>query len=305
MASMNRYIDQGSRNDGGRTDSGYGLDRSGGLERAGLAAFRMHADTNQARSLTRLIESEIIPRMMVVHAIETPAPVAVAADVMISAQEVEAFAPLAMQVEADDLIVHVEALLARGVPFESVLVDLLAPTARVLGEYWESDRCDFVDVTMGLWRLQEVVHEISGRLPTARGGENNGRRALFTALPGEQHTLGAVMIDDIFRSEGWQTDRLCDPQTAEVLSCAQESWFDIIGLTVTCECHIGALRSIIVALRKISKNPRVAILVGGRLFTADPDLALQVGADATVPDAKTAPRVASELVRERERAVAT
>jgi methanogenic corrinoid protein MtbC1 len=305
MASMNRYVDQSSHNDGSRADGGYGQDRNGGLERAGFAAFRMQVEASQARSLTRLIESEIIPRMMVVHAIETPAPAARAPDAAISLREVEMFAPLAMQVEADELLVEVEALLARGVPFETVLVDLLAPTARVLGEYWETDRCDFVDVTMGLWRLQEVVHELSGRLPTGRPGPDGARRALFAPMPGEQHTLGVVMIDDIFRSEGWQTDRLCEPQTAEVLACAQESWFDIIGLTVSCECHIGPLRSIIVALRKISKNPRVAILVGGRLFTADPDLALQVGADATVPDAKTAPKVASELVRERERAVAT
>ena len=61
------------------------------------------------------------------------------------------------------------------------MVDLLAPAARLLGEYWEDDRCDFVDVTMGLWRLQEVVHEIAARAPADRAA--GGRRALARCSP--------------------------------------------------------------------------------------------------------------------------
>jgi methanogenic corrinoid protein MtbC1 len=41
-------------------------------------------------------------------------------------------------------------------------------------------------------------------------------------------------------------------------------------------------------------------MVGGRIFSADPDLAAQVGADGTARDAKIALKVAVELVRERE-----
>jgi methanogenic corrinoid protein MtbC1 len=43
-------------------------------------------------------------------------------------------------------------------------------------------------------------------------------------------------------------------------------------------------------------------MVGGRIFSEDPDLAMRVGADGTARDAKLAPKVADELVRERERA---
>lgn len=269
-----------------------------------LAAFRMHFDADHVRSLSTLIESEIIPRLMVAHATETHGYYAIEGDAVISAHEIEAFAPLVMQVEADALIVHVESILARGVPFETVLVDLLAPTARLLGTYWDDDRCDFVDVTMGLWRLQEVVHEISGRLRAERPPVAGGRRALFSAMPGDQHSFGTVMIDDIFRREGWLTDRLSEADTSDLLRRAEDDWFDIIGLTVSCDCHMARVRSIIAALRSVSKNPQVCVMVGGRVFSADPDLAVQVGADGTARDAKLAPRVADELVRERERAVA-
>ena len=77
-------------------------------------------------------------------------------------------------------------------------------------------------------------------------------------------------------------------------------WFDMIGLTISCDCHIGALPSVIVGLRSVSRNPKVCVMVGGRVFSADPELAITVGADGTARDAKLALEVARELVRSSE-----
>jgi hypothetical protein len=56
----------------------------------------------QARSLSRLIECEIIPRLLVAHAggLHAVAPTEPVATITLA--EVEAFAPLALHVEADD-----------------------------------------------------------------------------------------------------------------------------------------------------------------------------------------------------------
>ena len=139
----------------------------------------------------------------------------------ITSAEVADLVPLALQVEADELLAHVDRILRRGVPVTTLLVDLLAPAARLLGEYWEEDRCDFVDVTMGLWRLQEVVHEVAAPARMARRG-NRGRRALFASMPGDQHSFGAVVIDEVFSREGWMTDRLSDGVTADLLDRVAE-----------------------------------------------------------------------------------
>ena len=265
-----------------------------------LAVFRTHADTDYDRSLSTLIESEIIPRLMVAHAATTPTVADVSDDVAIDASDVEALVPLALQVEADALLAHIETILARGVAVDTVMVDLLAPTARLLGEYWEDDRCDFVDVTMGLWRLQEVVHEIAARAPADRLHSAGGHRALFASMPGDQHNFGTVVIDELFRRDGWVTDRLSEAQTPDLLKRVGDDWFDMVGLTISCDNHIGELTSIIVALRNVSRNPRVCIMVGGRIFSADPERAALVGADGTAPDAKLALKVAADLVRMRE-----
>ncbi|VVS99965.1 Cobalamin-binding protein [Sphingomonas sp. EC-HK361] len=255
-----------------------------------MACARAPRWLDAGRSLTSLIEGQIIPRLIVAH----PSAQIMADDCVDLADEVLTFAPLALHVEADALIEHVEAYLVRGATVEALLVDLLAPAARRLGEYWEEDRCDFVDVTMGLWRLQEVVHELAARGPVDR--RHAAPRALFAAMPGDQHSFGAVVIEDVFARAGWATDRLGDAAMPELLDRAGEDWFDVIGLTVSCDSHTAALPSAIVALRNVSRNPRVVVMVGGRVFAENPRLASDVGADGTARDARSAVKMAQELI---------
>lgn len=277
---------------------------------ARLATFRVQADVDYDRTLSTLIENEIIPRLMLAHpAAQHPSAPKLAmlpdvpSDVSIADiefAEVEALAPLTLLIEADALLDHIDSILARGVSVDSVMVDLLAPTARLLGEFWEDDRCDFVDVTMGLWRLQEVVHEIASRAPADRVRAAGGHRALFASMPGDQHNFGAVVIDEVFRRGGWVTDRMSGAETPDLLKKVGCEWYDVVGLTISCDCHIGDLASIIVAMRNVSRNPRVSVMVGGRIFSDDPGLAGRVGADGTARDAKLALTVAADLVRGRE-----
>lgn len=266
--------------------------------RNGLDAFRLHADLTYERSLSKLIEHEIIPRLMVAHQDDAdPA----AGEDGITAQDIAAFTPLSLQVEADTLLEHVERLLRRGVSVDSVLVDLLAPVARTLGEMWEDDRCDFVEVTMGLWRLQEVVHELAARVPAQRHSAGGGRRALFAAMPGDQHSFGTVVVDEMFTRAGWVTDRIGESTTPQLLDRVANEWIDLVGLTVSCDGHCDNLGSIITALRTVSRNPRLCVMVGGRIFVEQPDLALSVGADGTAADARLAVAAAAVLVGELER----
>ncbi len=262
-----------------------------------LASFSAFANLEHEHSLSRLIENEIIPRLMIAHAVDGSG--RTAAEIGIG--EVGEFADIVLTVEADALLANVEAILARGVAIDTIMIDLLAPAARLLGEYWVSDHCDFIQVTMGLWRLQEVVREIAARAPIERQLAAGGRRALFTSVPGDQHYFGAIVMDEIFRREGWITDRMNGAEMSDLLRSVRRDWFDLIGLTVSCDQHVESLSSIIVALRNVSKNPRVCIMVGGPVISKNPSLAAQVGADGTAADAKLALKVALDLVCMRER----
>ena len=252
-------------------------------------------------SLNDLVEREIIPRLMLAHDVD--APTAHPAD--ISQVEIDALAPLALCASADLLLDRIDQFLNRGLTIEQVMVHLLAPTARRLGTWWEEDRCDFVEVTMGLWRLQEVVREIVMRAtPAWPGGGVGSRRALFSAAPGEQHDFGPIMVSETFRLAGWDVDTVIGGDMSELLERVASSHLDIVGLTVSCDCHSGRLPSIIHALRSVSRNPRLRILVGGRVFCENPALAVEIGADGTAPDASAAVLMAEGLVDALERAAA-
>lgn len=241
-------------------------------------------------ALHRLVESEIIPRLLLAHRGDAAAPTCIAAGTS------ERFAVAALTTEAYGLLVEVEALCAVGVAVETLFLELLAPAARHLGILWDEDACDFVDVTMALWRLQEIVHELAARVPGAAARFGGERRALFAGVPGEQHGFGTIMVEEFFRRAGWTT--ACEPVSTEtvLLDAVATQWFELIGLTVMCDDNVAGLPQLIAGLRARSKNPRVGVMVGGRSFADHPEWAATCGADATARDGAEAVRVAETLL---------
>ncbi len=303
------------------------LQRFPSLRDFGLRRLRRTHGEIPPANLAAIIESEIIPRLLVAHLADGsghqagagPGPAIAAApdrggmsgaaaasalrrpppaDDVILPGEVGPFAQAAIEREVTDLLADVEAILARGVPPGAVLLDLLAPTAHELGRMWEADRCDFLDVTMGLWRLQELAHAIALRMP-AKPAIATSCRALFAAMPGDNHGFGPLLVAKHFEASGWDAhcrtgwgaDELC----AELSAVA----YDLVGLTVTQDRQVDGLPELIEALREASLNPAILVMVGGALLVERPELAFLVGADATAPDARTAVERAEALLRGR------
>ena len=250
-------------------------------------------------SFETLVEREIIPRLVIAHGSDDLIEARhTELDGHITAEEAALFAPLAIDHGACTLLDRVEVFLDRGVSVDTIFVELLAPSARHLGVMWEEDDADFVAVTMALWRLQEVVRELSARVPVRGMGGSTPMHALFSVMPGEQHSFGTVMVEDVFRRAGWTTELVTECDTSQLLALVAATAFDMIGLTVTGDRHCETVPSVINGLRSVSRNPHVAIMVGGRIFNEEPDLATQLGADATACDATQALEVARTLVEE-------
>ena len=272
---------------------------SRGWDRAWRSTVRAPA-ADSPQALARVIESEILPRLRAPHSDNMSDPGAGRAG--IPAGAADQFAAAALTDELRGLLDRVDALLASGVPVETVYLDLLAPAARRLGIWWESDACDFFDVTMGLWRLQEVLQALSAFAPWSAPLTATARRALFAPAPGEQHGFGAALVEEFFRRAGWQTWNAPAAEAAELETLVSARGYDVIGLTVSVERHLAALPATIAGLRRASRNPDIIVLVGGRVFAADPGLAARVGADATASDAAAAVDVAEQMLAAQLRA---
>ncbi len=267
-------------------------------DRARRAAFRTR-ETASPDALARVIETDIIPRLLMTHREPGALPsVAAQPDAQIPAGFADQFAAATLTEEVGPLLARVEGLMARGVSVETIYLQLLAPAARRLGAWWDEDACDFVDVTMGLWRCQEIVRALSALIPGVAPVEGIERRALFSPAPGEQHGLGAIIVEEFFRREGWQTWSVPALDEAELVGLVAGRAFDVVGLTVSVERHVAPLEHSIAALRRASRNPQVIVLVGGRVFTEKPELAARIGADGTAADGALAVRLADTMLKQ-------
>jgi MerR family transcriptional regulator, light-induced transcriptional regulator len=279
-----------------------------GTQATGLTAKLQPEDASEDRGpdtgpsektpleISGLIEGEIIPRLLCAHRGEARQDPQASGD-RIDPTQAEGFAPMVLRLEAHALMDQIEGFIARGASVEAVLIDLLAPAARQLGVWWEQDSCDFVDVTMGLWRLQQVVYELSARLPGKAPVAERDKRALFSVVPGGQHSFGTVLIEECFRREGWMTTCLTSTTEQQLVRLVGEHYFDIVGLTISHDDEIEGAGALIATLRTKSRNPMLGVMVGGRVLVKSPELALQIGADATAGDAERAIARADFLLR--------
>ncbi|NWG74647.1 MAG: cobalamin B12-binding domain-containing protein [Rubrivivax sp.] len=272
------------------------------------ALFADGGETDQRLArLARAIEGEIIPRLMLAHreahaCADSAEPCAVLAP-----GDVDAFTEIVLGADDDDALAVVEGHLARGVPVETVFVELLAPTAHRLGELWTQDRCHFTDVTLALGRLQRVLREVSAGLAPAGAvcdvGEpaEGARRILLLPSPGEQHTFGLVMVAELFRRAGWDVAGGPWELAADAPRLVADDWFDVVGFSLAAEMHAEALAQCIASVRQASCNGQVGIMVGGPVFRSRPELAQQLGADLTADDGRHAPSLASRFLVGRMR----
>jgi MerR family transcriptional regulator, light-induced transcriptional regulator len=266
---------------------------------------------SHAASLSRIIESQIIPRLMLAHRAAQGASPLPPMDAHAPGPETIAeFADIVVSNSVSAAAAYVEAQRANGMSLESVYIDLLSPTARHLGYLWENDLCDFTEVTAGLWRLQQLLHELSAAFQGDGAGDHASqlssgrpklaRRALLLPAPGDQHTFGLFMVSEFFRRADWDVWGELPASMEQLISTVREERFDMVGFSVGSDLKLDELKFAIRAVRLESCNKNVTVMVGGPIFVAHPEYVDLIGADMTAADGRDAVIFAEELVMQTE-----
>ncbi len=294
-ANVEKALGRGPRREMDSESCGGDVDWSRGLR--GLPRTNSRSRDVSGSLLTKVIEGEIIPRLFLAH--RNQQPTAKAAEKLEKPADIgnsDDFARLVLASEPSEIVDRVEALMARGIKLERIFLDLLAPVARKLGEFWEEDRCTFTDVTLGLARLHQVLHEISRRNGGGAFQSSVKRRAYFVPSPGEQHTFGLSMLEEFFLHAGWETASDHAADEAAILRTVREQKLDVIGFSVGCNEFLDPLSQLIKRTREASRNRDVTIMVGGRLFLENPHLAAKVSGATVITDGVHAVQTAEALV---------
>ena len=246
--------------------------------------------------LSRAIEDEIIPRLMLAHPTAGEClPLTPSASAQVSQEDVQAFAGLVLAPDENLAQACIEAMRTSGISVETIYTDLLAPVARHLGVLWEEDLCDFTEVTVGLGRLQQVLRELSpafGQTST----NTTGNRVLLLPGPGEQHTFGLVMVSEFFRRAGWDVGGGAWEAGADPVVMVQREWFDVVGFSLGNVAQLDELAACIKDVRAAALNKSMCVIVGGPLFLANPEHVAYVNADAASTDGSQAPALAARLM---------
>jgi methanogenic corrinoid protein MtbC1 len=251
------------------------------------------AEPAQAAELARLVEAEIIPRLMLAH--NEKANLDIPTD--LGPDTIEAFARMVLSKESESLIAYIGTLLQSGFAMETIYMELMTPAARLLGDYWNEDSISFTDVTIGLSRLQQVVRTLGWKRSQSAGPDHSAPSALFVPATSEQHTFGLFIIEDSFRRAGWRTWIETSGDRAELADMVRSHWFDLLGFSASCDSQQDEVAASIDTVRKVSRNPGLMILVGGRLFIERPELVAAVGADGTAPSGSAALLIADKALR--------
>ena len=257
---------------------------------------------SQQRQLRSMLETEIIPRLMLAHRDQPFTSIdaeSVNDDVQLGEAVTEAFALILIKGDHEQADRFIDGLLHQGLDVEAVFMDLIAPAARLLGDYWLDDRATFAQVTVGLGKLQQVVQALGYNPSQGYGDYTQSRTILLSSCPGEQQTLSLFMTEELFSRAGWRCILEPSTQGDELENIVASQWFDVIGLTLSSEDGAEAAASFIKGLRRASRNRSVFIVVGGLAFVENPQLAVVLGADATAQSGVEALNVVDNALNPR------
>ncbi len=238
--------------------------------------------------LRSLVLERIVPSLALMHRDWIRAPSAFVA----SQQDVESFAAAILADDARAADGLFQRLRARGVGLDALFEGLLAPAARWFGQLWAEDRCDFVDVTVGVNRLRVMLDAYAGT-PTQTGCPE--RCALLIATPSESHVFGLDMVAAILRASGWEAVLAIGASARENARTVSQAWYAVAAVTVSVEARLEAAARAIEAVRRASVNRNIAVMAGGKALQGRPDLVARIGADVTADDGPSAALAAQKL----------
>jgi methanogenic corrinoid protein MtbC1 len=260
-------------------------------------SFRAVSDAPIRRArIADLVSEEIVPRLAALHAVVEPVDAP-------TLGEITELARLVLSADSSLAAAYVGSLKARGLSVEILFAELLEPAAQLLGRLWDEDEIDFVDVTLGVARLQALLAVFNRTHTLATLVEH--RSVLMLTVPGEQHSFGIAMVERFLEAGGWQVTSARETSLDRISNRVGNCWFAVAGIALSDGRNLDKVAATVATIRESSLNRSIGIMVGGPIFSMDAGLARDVGADGTAASGPTAVVLAQKLLDDALAASAT
>ena len=290
-------------------DPGSGTGRHSGPVRSATIRRRarsamplLRGEGERSSMISDVVRSSVLPLLFRAHAADA-LPVA-------SPQRLQSFADMHPALPGlDDLEVHLiaadagraiqllEASFDAGASFEDVVFDLIIPMAYRLGEAWNSDRLGFADVAVATSTLQVLTRRLDSLVDREMPLSSlPGKRLLMCAAPGDDHDIGAVLIEQIFRHAGFEVATLLGNSEDAILAAVARMNADMVGISLGRSSLAPRLNDLIRQIRAQHPDRHIPILVGGSALMHDPQACIGLDADALVSNARDAVEIGRALL---------
>jgi len=202
--------------------------------------------------------------------IESPAPTLGKKGGMLDDEEINRITQLLLSTEDGAFELAITVLKTHGVSINYIVLDLIPTIARRLGKQWEDDTLSFAEVSIGVNRLERVIHKLDYLFQVTQLEKRGDHSILISVFPESQHSLGTLILSNYFIHSGWRVYR---PENTSLKSISRElesNKHDAIAISISCDEQLERLPNTISALREKSKNPKIIVLIGGPLYNKAP-----------------------------------
>ena len=208
--------------------------------------------------------------------------------------DIQKLSSLILGPDNSDALEYINALREKGLTLDNLYLELLEPTARHLGELWIVDKIDFFAVTIGVGRMQRIVHHFADL--DKLGPYDEKRRALMLVPPGEDHTFGSQLVQRFLRAADWSVVALDGSETRKAADLVSREWVVVVGISISADVDVDDMRQMIKSIRSRSLNPHIGIMIGGPKIARSPELVAEVGADGQAQNAPAAVLLAETML---------
>lgn len=166
----------------------------------------------------------------------------------------------------------------------AALADLYIPeAARRMGEAWHEDQMSWLDVSVGVGRMQSLLREIGMAWVADQAGDTGHGTVLLIVPDREQHTLGPMVAMGQMRRFGVSVCLRIAPSPNELSSLMASRSFDGVMISIATREKLDAVSKTVQFLKTVSSKP-TPIVVGGAVTSKVEDLAACTGADLSSND---------------------
>ena len=166
----------------------------------------------------------------------------------------------------------------------AALADIYIPeAARRMGEAWQDDQMSWLDVSIGVGRMQSLLREIGTAWAADQAGDTGHGTVLLIVPDREQHTLGPMVAMGQLRRFGVSVCLRIAPSHNELRSLMAARQFDGVLISIATKDKLDSVSKTVQFIKASAVKP-MPIVVGGAVTSKVEDIVACTGADLASND---------------------